>query len=1072
MRRLISSLLPLFILILCLPSQAQTVDTAINGTVNDSTGAVIPGATITVANPANGQSKSTKAGAAGEYNLNYLLPGTYDVTVTASGFSTYSQKNVHIDIGQQAKITVTLQVGGASQVVEVQAAQPLLNTENGTLGAVIGPQQAADIPLNGRKFTDLSVLTPGVTVANPDLHSSSTGGSTITSNGNQVTWGQVFVDGITMVNNRSPYVNSYPSVDAMQEFSVLTSNYGAQYGGGAGAIVNIQLKSGTNRFHGVVFEYIRNDYVDARNFFRPAPLPKTILKQNQFGGVVSGPIIKDKTFFMFSYEGLQSIQQTVSTTSVLTPAERNGDFSAYSGKLRNPYALGPGNTTLFYANNQIPNTASSMVARNIANTYMPLPNLPGTSNGTLNNYSAAQTGDLGINSYLTRIDHRFNATNQFSIHYIYSNRNFPITGAAPAFSYTGIYKINNAGFQYVHTFSQNLINEFRGGINFEHVKQLPLGFYNSSFTAAQVGINQFTLNGAPLPPSQAGFPTLSISGFLGFGSGTAASNLDYSRTYQVTDNTTWTKGRHTILMGGDVRYVLDNATTNNTPYGSQSFTTAMTGFAAADYILGLPASVITPEGVPLTVARQWRYGFYIQDNWKPTSKLTLNLGLRYDLWLPPHNNLNTSRTLNFSTPTPTLIPLPTPLWHITHKDFSPRVGLAYNMPWQTVLRAAYGITFYGGKFDNINILQLNPPVDSSFSITNFTGPTTANPAIAAPLATIDFPVPASIQPAAANVATLPFDDKRPDLYLQTYTLTLSKQFWNNVVDISYVGVKGTHQDTSIPYFNSGPPNNGSISAQANRPYPTYGRIRYVDFHGASQYNALQSKYEHRLSHGLNVTASYTYSHLLDNQGGDTNGNRNQTQIPTAKEWASGATDVRHYFTIGVVYQTNFPIANMIERRLANGWMLTSLFTYSTGTPLFVTQSNDTENNDNLYQRPDFTPGNNVYTLEIPASQRTLAHWFNTAAFTQAIGHYGSVPRNPTTLRVPSHNPVTLGLSRIFSMPWEGQSLMIRFEMFNALNEPQFSAPGATYAPGSSSFGVITSTSSDNRDLQLAAKYSF
>ena len=264
----------------------------------------------------------------------------------------------------------------------------------------------------------------------------------------------------------------------------------------------------------------------------------------------------------------------------------------------------------------------------------------------------------------------------------------------------------------------NLINELRGGINFEHVKQLPLGFYNSSFTAAQIGINQFTLNGAPLPPSQAGFPTLSVSGYLGFGSGTAASNLDYSRTYQINDNLTWVRGRHTLLFGGDVRQVSDNATTNNTPYGSQSFTGAQTGNAGADFLIGIPSSVITPEGVPLTAARQWRYGFYAQDNFKASSKLTLNFGLRYDLWLPPHNNLTSSRTLDFSTSTPTLVPLPDPLWKISHKDFSPRFTFAYSMPWQTVLRGGYGITFYGGKFDNINILQLNPPIDSSFSIAN------------------------------------------------------------------------------------------------------------------------------------------------------------------------------------------------------------------------------------------------------------------------------------------------------------------------------------------------------------------
>ena len=1085
MRRLSSVLLVAFLTVISMRVHAQTVDTAIGGVVSDSTGAVLPGATVIITNPATAQQKQAVTSAVGEFNINYLTPGHYDVRVSASGFATYEQKGLELQLNQSARITVSLATGSETQVIEVQTSVPLLQVDNGTLGAVIGPERAENLPLNGRKINDLATLTPGVVVSDPNNHTSSTAGSTVVANGAQNTWGQVFVDGITMVNNRSPYINLYPSVDAIQEFTVLTGNYGAQYGGGAGAIVNMQLKSGGNQFHGVVFEYIRNDAVDARNFFRPAPLPKVVLKQNQFGGVLTGPIIKNKTFFMASYEGLRSIQQTVTTTTVFTPAMINGDFSAFSAKIKNPYVPGT-----FYPNNQVPIDKN---VQNVIKTYMPLPNQAGTitSTGPLNNYNGVQTGDETVNQYIGRIDHSFNQNNQFAIHYIYAGRNFPITGVAPAFSYTGTYNINNAGFQYVHTFNANLINEFRGGINFEHVKQLPLGFYNSSFTAAQIGINQFTLNGAPLPPSQAGFPTISVSGYLGFGSGTAASNLDYSRTYQINDNLTWVRGRHTLLFGGDVRQLSDNATTNNTPFGSQSFTGAQTGNAGADFLIGVPSSVITPEGVPLTAARQWRYGFYAQDNFKASSKLTLNFGLRYDLWLPPHNNLDTSRTLNFSTPTPTLVSLPNPLWHISHKDFSPRFTFAYSMPWQTVLRGGYGITFYGGKFDNINILQLNPPIDSSFSIANPVG----GPA------TFEFPVPASIAPASANVASLPADDNHPDLYLQTYNLTLSKQFGNNVVDISYVGVKGTHQDTSIPYFNSGNPQYScpTCNAQAIRPYPTYGRIRLVNFGGASQYNGLQTKYEHRISYGLSFTAAYAFAKLMDNQGGDTNGSRNETQIPAGKEWANGLTDVRSYLSIGMVW--NIPTTKKGDRAfqaIVNGWIFTSLYSYATGTPLFVTQSTDGALNDNLYERPDYAPGKGVKNLGIPAGQRQLTPgaWFNNTAYTSvssctgtsaatpiapvtnpngvwaiACGHYGNVQRNPGTLRTPAQNPLTLGISRIFKMPFaESQSLMFRFEAFNALNEPQFASPGATF--GSSSFGIVSSTSQDNRDLQLAAKYMF
>ncbi len=261
----------------------------------------------------------------------------------------------------------------------------------------------------------------------------------------------------------------------------------------------------------------------------------------------------------------------------------------------------------------------------------------------------------------------------------------------------------------------------------------------------------------------------------------------------MVDNLSWTRGNHVMVVGADIRHSQDNATTNNTPYGQLSFTGSETGNAGADFMLGIPASIITPEGVPLSASRQWRDFLYVQDNWRVTPNLTLNLGLQYALWVPPHDDLNTSRTLNFSTPTPTIENLPDPLWHVSHKDFSPRVGFAYSLPHQAVVRGGYGISFYGGQFDNINLLQLNPPDDPSFTLTNGTNP--ANP----PVATINNPVPAAIKPATANVATNPADGDHPDLYLQTFNLTLSKYSWVQCPRVFLcVGAKGTHQDTSIP----------------------------------------------------------------------------------------------------------------------------------------------------------------------------------------------------------------------------------------------------------------------------------
>ena len=1064
MRRINSILSLIFLFLLCISSYAQTVDTAIVGTVTDNSGAVIPGASVTVLSVATGIAKKAVTAATGEYGVTYLSPGNYDLTVSAPGFASSQQKGIVLQINQQARINVALKAGGAEQTVEVQATQPLLQSEDSSLGVVVGTESAENLPLNGRRFDDLAILTPGVTVYNPDNHTSTEDGAAINAYGSQQTWAQVNVDGVTMVNNRHAYVNLYPSVDAIQEFKVLTGNAEAEYGGGAGTLTNIQIKTGTNALHGDVFEFFRNTAMDARNFFLVAPAPKQVLKQNQFGATLGGPIIKDRTFFFFSYEGIRSVEQSAGLSNVLTPAQENGDFSALlpTTQLVSPYTGQP------YLNNQIP---VDPVAQQIAKTYMPQANT--SQNGQ--NYAYVTGGNLSVDQEILRLDHKITDRDQLAFHFLHAYRHSPSVDPNPNFTYNGTFPIYNLGLQYVHTFSANLINELRLGYDFEHQK-LVSTLANTNFTPASIGINGFVQpNGQPWPPPETGFPILSTNDLIGIGENSGIG-IDDSRTYQLVDNITWTRGRHALTFGGDLRHVQDDADTSNTPYGVLNFNGSETanngpnalategGFDGADFMLGIPSSVTTPEGVPLTAARQWRVFTYAQDNWKATPNLTLNLGLRYDLWVPPHDNLDTSATLDWSTPTPTLVPLPTPLWQVSHKNFSPRIGFAYSLPQQFVVRGAYGITFYGGQFDNINILQLNPPKDPSFSLINGNcGYCTPGNA---PTSTFQNPVSPSITPATANVVSIPPDGKHPDLYLQTWNLTVSKQFWSNVIDVSYVGVKGTHQDTSLLNFNTGAPQQPGANVQANRPYPTFGQMRVLDFHGASIYNGLNIHFEHRLSHGLDFTASYSFSHLLDNQGGDTNGVRNETQIPTAKEWANGLTDQRQNLTVAFVWLLpKFSGGNALTRSVVNGWGINSIYQFLAGNPLYVSQAADGENNGNPFQRPDLVPGQPE-----TVRNRTIAEWFNTDAFTTAIGHYGSTPRNPAPLVSPSNNPLTLAINRSFPMPFEGQHLDFRLEAFNALNHPEFGAPGSTQGTGT--FGVVTSTASDNRELQLALKYIF
>ena len=1037
---------------LTLSTYSQTIDTVILGTVADASGAVVPGATVTVLSSATGVAKAAATNAQGEFEVRYLTPGTYDVSVQANGFSSQTQKGIVVQISQQEKLSFSLSVSTRQENVVVQAGQQLLQTEDASLGEVVGPERTENLPLNGRKFDDLAILTPGVAVYNPDLHSSSTDGSAISSNGGRVTWGQVNIDGITMVNNRHNYVNLYPSIDAIQEFKVQTGNYSAQYGGNAGSNVNIQVKSGTNEYHGDVFEFIRNDAVDARNYFIPAPIPKNILKQNQFGATLGGPIVKKKTFFFVSYEGLRSVEAYPKTTVVLTSAQKKGDFSADGTTVINPFTGQP------YANNMVPQSQLDPVALNIANNYMPQPN---SSGGT--NYAGSSIGNLSVNQYIARVDEYFNDNNQLFLHYIYAKRNFPNTDLNPNFKFTGTYPAQNMALQYLHVFNPKLVNEFRFGANLEHVQQLST-LTNTGFTIESLGINGLKVggpNGRPLKPNEEGFPVLNISGYIGVGSDLAASNLDDSRTYQLVDDVSWTKGKHALTFGADIRYIEGNATTNNWPFSQISFTGDITGDPAADFLLGYPKTTLTPEGVPITKARQWRSAEYVQDNWKVRPNLTINAGLRYDIFAPPIDVNGVTRTLDFSTSPPTFTPAPGLLlhniWSITHKDFGPRVGFAYSPTSNMVVRGGYGIFYFGGQFDNINILQLNPPTAGSLTITN--------PNVD-PIATIEEPVPSALYPTNPffNAVTVTEDRKRPDMYLQTWNLTVSRQFGANVLDVGYVGVKGTKIDSSIKNWNSPPPGPGDI--QSRRPFNTFARIRYPDFEGASSYNALQVHLEHRLAHALSFTAAYTYSHELDNQANDTNNGGCGCQDPrNPHEWANGVADQRQNLAIGYVWQIPALRSDKsLVKSVTGGWGFSGLMLFASGIPFDVEESTDSQNTDGIWERPSLVPGQK---LTVP--NRSKNQWFNTNAFAPSTYVYGNSPRNP--LNQAGTKVLNLTVTRTFKMPFaESQRLEMRFEAFNALNTPQYAAPDANLGDGT--FGQVTSTQIDNRELQLAAKYFF
>ncbi|MCC6586507.1 MAG: TonB-dependent receptor [Bryobacterales bacterium] len=1048
-------LIPFFLLTAAILS-SQTIDTGVLGLVTDPTGAVIANASITVTNTATGVRRPATTGADGKYEIRYLVPGDYMVEVSAPGFRPARASNLTIQLNQQARIDVSMQVGEVAEAVEVNATTPLLQTENATLGEVVGGERIVNLPLNGRNFTQLAALTPGVRVQDPNLFSASTDGSRIIANGTRAAWLQVNLDGITMVNNRSNYINLYPSVDALQEFKVQTGNYSAEYGGNAGANVNLQLRSGTNQFHMSAFEFFRHDKLDARNLFRPAPFAKDLLRRNQFGIVFSGPIRRDKTFFMVDYEGVRSSRESAGTNIVMTQAQRQGDFSAYSGVIRDPL-----NNNNPFSGNIIPASRLNPVAVRLVNQYTPLPNTAGTVN-----YAGVSVGSLNMNQGIVRLDEYISNKDLVFFHYIYSAREFPNINLNPNFRYNSTFPNDSLAIQHVHTFSGSFLNEARFGFIRGNVSKLSPRA-NSDFTIESLGIQGLKVggpNGRPLRKDEQGFPVINTDGFISMGDSEASSNLDNSRTFQFVDNVSLIRGRHAFKFGGDIRRLYDDATTNNWPFSQITFTGDIAGYAPAAYLLGFPRTTLSPEGVPISAIRQWRYGLYFQDDWKVTPNLTLNLGLRYDLPGQPHEINGVTRTLRFDLDAkgPVLWPeagKTADMYVGEYKYFSPRFGFAYRLPKRAVLRGGYGIFYSVSQFDNMNILQLNPPNGGSLTV--------INPSLN-PVATIQNPVPAELYPANPifNVVSVPVDRKRRNGYMQNFNLQLSKELTkSDILEVGWVGTKGTHVDTSLNNFNQAEPGTGDI--QPRRPYNVYARIRMIAPDTNTVYHSLQSRFEHRFSKGLSATVAYTWSKTIDDAAETINAGGCVCQNPRNRgkaERAASLYDQRHRLVMAYVWELPFAKGwKGPQGFMLGGWSFGGIVTLASGRPFNIVQSGDTWNADALWPRPNAIQG-----VSPRLDTRTADLWFNTNAFTRSTT-YGTTPRNPVV--GPGLHTFDLSFSKAFKVPVaERHALLFRAEMFNIFNTPQLGNPGGTLGTGT--FGRVTGTAADNRQIQFALKYTF
>lgn len=1034
--------------------RAQSVDTGVLGVVADATGAVLPGASIAVTNTATGIAQTVVSGGAGAFEVRYLPPGDYTIDAALQGFRS-ERRAVTLRIGQLARLDIVLQVGDVGEVVDVAASGVLLETQSAVTGGVVTGERIVNLPLAGRNFVNLGNLTAGVVAS----------GGAFSANGARTAYQQISFDGVTAINNRGNALTMFPSVDAVEEFKVQSSNYTAEYGGHAGANVQVQIRSGSNRFHGAVFDYVRNDMFDARNVFTPAPRPKPSLDRSQFGGVIGGPIVRERTFFLASYQGLRETRETAGQANVLTPAMRNGDFSAVSTPIVDPLTGQP------FAGNIIPRERLNPVSVAIVNAYQPLPNQGGT-----NNFGGVTRNEDEQHQLLARVDHVFNTRHKLFGHYIYDNRHAPQTPLNTNFPVARDFRNQSAAVQHVATLSNNALNEFRFGYMRGNLVRLSPRRDTGFSAERDLGITGLLVggpNGRPPNALEIGFPQIAIEGFNGFGDSTAGEGVDKSQTFQFVNNLTWIRGKHGLKMGADVRRLMGDATSTNAPFGSLSFTRDIAGHAGAAFMLGYPRTAFSPEGIPISGVRQWRYGLYLQDDWRVTSRLTLNLGLRYDRNHVPKDINGSSRTLRFDLDPagPVLWPAPgevvDDLYFNKHLKWSPRLGAAYRLRDDLVLRGGYGIFVMAAHLDQLNTLQTNPPT-ASIQTTN---PRTN------PIATIQNPFPASLVPANPifNVVSAEPDRNHRDGYYQNWNVSIGYELTRkSSVEVRYAGSKGSHLDTSLLNFNSPDPDPtaSALGLQARRPYPAFGRIRMWATDGNSNYQSMQTQLRHDGLWGLSLTAAHTWSHLIDDQAGGLNGARSRRQNPRDQgpERADSNDDIRHRLVVGYVWDLPFGASRTgFTGLLVKGWQFSGIATLSAGSPVHVTQDGDILNTDpsggtNNEIRPNLVEGQDP---TLPGSERTLARWFNTGAFARATQTYGTSYRNPVV--GPGLKVLDLSLAKAFTIRG-GQQVQFRWEAFNALNTPQFNNPDGIL--GSPTFGAITSTRQNNREMQFSLKYLF
>ena len=1031
------------------------------GTINDSSGARVPGATITVKNVNTGIARKVTSNAQGYYTVPLLPNGQYSITVEKQGFKQASRSGIVLSVGNNTAIDFTLTVGAVSQTVSVQAAAPLMDTQTGTIKRVVGEERVRDLPLNGRDITQLLTLQAGVlqTESSPGIV-----GNGFTVNGNRQTGVYYLLDGGMNQNSYQNFSGEFPNPDAIQEFDIETNNFSAEYANATGAVVSVVTKSGTNQFHGSAFEYVRNGTLDARNFFQA---DTDSLKRNQFGGTIGGPVIKNKLFFFFSAQGTTERSNPVLVHQYLpTAAERQGDFSAISTPIVDPLTGNP------FPQNQIPVSSFSPVTQAFLQ-YLPD---PGTADGSRytgtptiqNHHEYTGKGDWDVGR------HRITGT------YFYNMFSRPYTGNPQ--DYGTMYKsqvgkstqpYSSLTLSDTYSVSNSIINNFTFSIrrdrefnDWSGVK-LPLNFQ-------QAGVQGIAV---PDPP----ITYISVSGaFLS----RPGWNYDlHEKDLQWADTVTWMHGRHEFKFGTEILRTTNSIANEFRQQGQFTFNGSITGNAMADFMLG-DVYQFWQGGGEYKDYSQTRPGFFGQDSFRATSRLTLNFGLRWDPLFPPNDKLGRvecfkpgSQSTRFpNAPAGYLLAgdpgCPLGGFNAFWSEVAPRLGFAYRLRHHTVVRGGYGMFWNPIAANQYNTFVDSAPFSPQITLYGvsfqdpYAGVTNPFPQEYAP-----FSPPSDIAFVTPLGQFGVFSPGYQPNYQESFNLTVEHDVTaNTIVRASYIGNLGRHLPYVIDenYARYVPGASTAANIQQRRPYQDFGEITNAMAASNSSYHGLQLSAQRRATKTLSFEVNYTWSKSIDLASQQPTPGQGTPIIPTSLSANRGVSDfdITNRFVASYVWNLpTFSGSPLLLKEGLGGWETTGIVTLQSGFPFSVRSGKDNSLSGDNIDYADLVGDPHLSTSR-PNGQ-LIQEYFNTAAFTQnALGTFGTAPRN--LLRGPGLAVFDLGLMKKFNLK-ERANLVFRAEFFNAFNHPNFGNPGGNLNSGS--FGKITSAGSP-RIIQLALRLSF